>query len=200
VKPAGIILAAGESSRMGRDKALLPYQGSTFLNRLISLYLPRVESLIVVLGHHAGEIAASLPAAHGLSIVINPDYQRGMLTSLQTGLGAVGDAPAALFTLVDHPAVGASTIDRLVEEFTRGNAALAIPRYGERRGHPVLLSRRIMGEILGLPSDKSAKEVIRAHAGETLFVDVDDPGVLRDIDLPADYEALLRDREEGTDR
>jgi molybdenum cofactor cytidylyltransferase len=135
-----------------------------------------------------------------LSVVINPDYRRGMLTSLQTGLGAVGDASAALFTLVDHPAVGASTIDRLVEEFTRGNAALAIPRYGERRGHPVLLSRRIMGEILGLPSDKSAKEVIRAHAGETLFVDVDDPGVLRDIDLPADYEALLRDREEGTDR
>jgi CTP:molybdopterin cytidylyltransferase MocA len=199
VKPAGIILAAGESSRMGRDKALLPYLGSTFLNRLISLYLPRVEALVVVLGHHADEIRASLPAAQGLSTITNPDYKRGMLSSLQTGLGAVGDAPAVLFTLVDHPAVRAQTIDRLIEEFFRDHPAVAIPRYGERRGHPVVLSRRIADEILALPPARSAKEVIRARSGETLFVDVDDAGVLRDIDLPADYEALLRDREE-TDR
>jgi molybdenum cofactor cytidylyltransferase len=197
VKPAGIILAAGESSRMGRDKALLPYRGSTFLNRLISLYLPRVEPLIVVLGHHAGEISASLPAASGLSVVINPDYKRGMLTSLQTGLGAIGDAPAILFTLVDHPAICAQTIDRLIEAFLRDNPALAIPRYGERRGHPVAMSRRIAAEMLALPPESSAKEIIRAHVDETLFVDVDDPGVLRDIDLPADYEALLGDRGEG---
>jgi len=184
---------------MGRDKALLPYQGSTFLNHLISLLLPCVESLIVVLGHHAAEIAASLPAAGGLSIVTNPDYKRGMLTSLQAGLSAAREAPAILFTLVDLPAVRAQTIDRLVEEFFRHNPALAIPRYGQRRGHPVLLSGRIAREILALPPGSSAKEVIRSHLEETRFVDVDDPGVLRDIDLPADYEALLGDRGDGAD-
>lgn len=184
---------------MGRDKALLPYHGSTFLNHLITLLLPRVESLIVVLGHHSDEIAASLPAAGGLNIVTNPDYKRGMLTSLQAGLRAVPDAPAILFTLVDHPAVRAQTVDRIIEEFFRNSPALAIPRYGERRGHPVLLSREVAREILALPPGSSAKEVIRAHREETRFVDVDDPGVLRDIDLPADYEALLRDRADRAD-
>jgi molybdenum cofactor cytidylyltransferase len=199
VKPAGIILAAGESSRMGRDKALLPYCGSTFLNHLIALLLPRVEPLVVVLGHHSGEIAATLPADHRLRIVTNPDYKRGMLTSLQKGLSAVRDAPAILFTLVDLPTVRAQTIDRLIEEFCRENPAAVIPRYGERRGHPVLLASRIAREILALPPGSSAKEVIHAHHEETVFVDVDDPGVLRDIDLPADYEALLRDRGDAAD-
>ena len=199
MKPAGIILSAGESSRMGRDKALLPYHGSTFLNHLISLLLPRVETLIVVLGHHAGEVAATVPASRGLSIVTNPDYQRGMLTSLQTGLSAVREASGVLFTLVDHPAVRTQTIDRLIEEFFRNTAALAVPRYGERRGHPVLLSRPIAREILALPANSSAKQVIRGHLAETLFVDVDDPGILRDIDLPADYETLLRDQPDQAD-
>ena len=185
---------------MGRDKALLPFDGSTFLKHLIALLLPRVEPLIVVLGHHAGEITATLPAAPGLRIVTNPDYQRGMLTSLQTGLGAVGgDAPAILFTLVDHPAVRAQTVDHLVEEFFREQPALVIPRYGERRGHPVLLSPPIAREILALAPGSSAKQVIHAHCAKTRFLDVDDPGILQDIDLPAEYEALLRDRNEGAD-
>jgi molybdenum cofactor cytidylyltransferase len=185
---------------MGRDKALLPFHGSTFLSRLIALLLPRVEPLIVVLGHHAAEIAATLPAADGLCVAANPDYQRGMLTSLQTGLRAVGgDAPAILFTLVDHPAVRAETVDHLVAEFFREQPALVIPRYGGRRGHPVLLSPQIAREILALAPESSAKEVIHAHRGETRFLDVDDAGILQDIDLPAEYEALLRDRNEGAD-
>jgi molybdenum cofactor cytidylyltransferase len=184
---------------MGRDKALLPYQGSTFLSHLIALLLPRVEPLIVVLGHHAGEIAATLPPAGGLRVVANPGYQRGMLSSLQTGLGAVREAPAILFTLVDHPAVRAPTIDRLVEQFLRDNPAVAIPRYNERRGHPVILSRTIADEILALAPGSSAKQVMHAHHDETQFVDVDDPGILRDVDLPAEYESLLRDPDGGTD-
>jgi molybdenum cofactor cytidylyltransferase len=194
VKPAGIILSAGESSRMGRDKALLPYGGSTFLNHLISIFHPRVDPLIVVLGHHATGIAASLVPVGGLKIAINADYKRGMLTSLQAGLRAVpGDASSVMFTLVDHPAVSGTTIDRLIEEFLASGQRLAIPRHAERRGHPVLLARGVAEEILALPLDSSAKDVIRGHRDETLFVDVDDPGVLRDIDLPADYDALLRE-------
>jgi molybdenum cofactor cytidylyltransferase len=196
VKPAGIILAAGESSRMGRDKALLPYRDSTFLNHLISILLPRVEPLIVVLGHHREEIAAGLPLAPHLRVAANPDYKTGMLSSLQTGLRAAGDAAAILFTLVDIPAVGARTVDRLIEEFARGSAALAIPRYRGRRGHPVLFSRTIAEEILALPAEKSAKDVIHAHRAETQYLDVGDAGVLRDIDLPADYEELMRGRGE----
>ncbi len=154
---------------MGRDKALLPYQGSTFLNHLVSVLLPRVSPLIVVLGHHASEIAATLPEADNLRIVPNPGYERGMLTSLQTGLGATRNASAVLFTLVDHPAVRTQTVDSLIEEFFRENPALAIPRYGGRRGHPVLLSSAIAHEILALAPESSAKEVIHAHRAETQF-------------------------------
>lgn len=194
MKPAGIILAAGESSRMGRDKALLPYQGATFLNHLIALFLPRAEPLIVVLGHHALEISATLPSSAGLQIVVNENYRRGMLTSLQAGLRAAPQAPAILFTLVDHPAVSPETIDQLIEQFLRHNPAVAIPRYNNRRGHPVLLSRAVAKEILALPVESSAKEVIRSHASETHFVDVNDEGILRDIDLPADYDELQSNR------
>jgi molybdenum cofactor cytidylyltransferase len=99
-----------------------------------------------------------------------------------------------MFTLVDHPAVRPETIDRLIEEFHHGGSLLVIPSYGERRGHPVILARQVANEILALPAESSAKDVIRSHRGETLFVDGDDPGVLCDVDLPSDYQALIGDR------
>lgn len=179
---------------MGRDKALLKYGDSTFLNHLIAIFHSRVDPLIVVLGHHATEIAASLDPVGGVRIAVNPDYRRGMLSSLQTGLRVVPDAASqVMFTLVDHPAVSEATIDRLIAEFASSSRMLAIPRYGERRGHPVLLARRVAEEILALPPESSAKDVVRGHRDETLFVDVDDPGVLRDIDLPSDYDDLVRE-------
>jgi molybdenum cofactor cytidylyltransferase len=195
VKPAAIILAAGESSRMGRDKALLAYRDSTFLNHLITIFLSRADPLIVVLGHHAAEIETSIAPAGEVKVIVNANHKQGMLTSLQAGLRAIpADAPAVMFTLVDHPAVRPETIDWLIEEFLRGGSALAIPRYGERRGHPVILSRSVAGEILALPPESSAKEVIRSHRNATLFLDADDPGVLCDVDLPSDYQALIGGR------
>ena len=188
-KPAGIILAAGESSRMGRDKALLAYRGTTFLNHLISVLGPHVKPLIVVLGHHAESIQGSMTP--GPQVVLNPDYKLGMLSSLQAGIRALPpDADAALFTLVDHPAVDGGTVDQLIKAFRASAQPMVIPRYGERRGHPVIASRAVLEEILNLPTDASAKDVIRAHRADTQFMHVDDPGVLRDIDLPSDYEAL----------
>ncbi len=193
MKPAGIILAAGESSRMGRDKALLEFRGATFLNHLIALLLPRVAPLVVVLGHNAESIRPTIPARPDLEIVVNPRYKLGMLSSLQTAIGALPpETAAALITLVDLPNVRESTLDRLLAAFHTGDQPLAIPRHGDRRGHPLLASRKILDEFLQLPSDRSPKEVIRAHRAETLYVEVDDPGILHDIDLPSEYEALLK--------
>ncbi|HYM12088.1 MAG TPA: nucleotidyltransferase family protein [Bryobacterales bacterium] len=194
-KPAGIILAAGESSRMGADKALLSYGGSTFLEHLIGLFLPRVEPVVVVLGHHADEIRAAVGPRPGLEIIVNTQYQAGQLSSLQAGLRALpAAAPAALLTLVDHPAVAAATLDAMLERFTAAASALLIPRYRARRGHPVLLGRALLEEILALPVSASAKQVIHAHLGEAVFLDVDDPGVAQDIDTPADYGSLVERR------
>lgn len=191
-----MIFAAGESSRMGRDKALLDFQGSTFLNRLIALFLPRVDPLVVVLGHNAETIRASIavPAGYAdadLRIVINSRHRLGMLSSFQAGIQALpSEAEAAMFTLVDHPAIRESTLDRLIDEFQAAGQLLAIPRYGDRRGHPVIASRKILEEVLQLPVDSSPKAVMRAHRAETHYVDVDDPGVLTDVDSPSEYEKL----------
>ncbi len=175
---------------MGRDKALLKYRGTTFLGHLIAVLETRVDPLIVVLGHHADAIGETLPA--GPQITLNPDYRAGMLTSLQAGIRSLpAGADAALFTLVDHPAVQGATVDRLIAQFNEQQALLAIPRYGGRRGHPVIARRSILDEILALPPDSSAKAVISAHRPETLFVDVDDPGILRDVDLPEQYDELV---------
>jgi molybdenum cofactor cytidylyltransferase len=184
---AGVILAAGESSRMGRDKALLPYAGATFLERLVRLFAAHVSPVMVVLGHNAARIAAALPPGLPVRAVTNPDYRLGQFSSLQTGLRALPPDAAALVTLVDHPAVAESTVQSIL---AHSAAPLVIPRRGGRRGHPILLSRRLIDELLALPPDATAKQVVRAHLSEAVLLDVDDPGVLRDIDTPADYAQL----------
>jgi molybdenum cofactor cytidylyltransferase len=190
VKPAGLIFAAGESRRMGRDKALLDYRGSTFLNHLISLFAPRAEPVIVVLGHNAETIRQTIASGNApVRIVLNPGYARGMLSSFQAGIRALPpEAAAALFTLVDHPAVEPATLDALLAAYASSGLPLAIPRCGDRRGHPVIAARPILEEMLALPDDASPKQVIHAHRSETFFLDVADPGVLRDIDRPEEYE------------
>ena len=190
-KLAGLILAAGESSRMGADKALLDYHGSTFLEGLVSLFLRHVSPVVVVLGHHAEEIGNSLPARLGLEIAVNTNYKAGQLSSLQAGIKALApDVTGALLTLVDHPAVEDSTIATMIEVFFASDVPIVVPRYRGRRGHPVLLSRALLVEIAALPPTASAKQVIHAHLDAALQLDVDDPGVLRDIDTPADFQDL----------
>jgi len=184
---AGLILAAGESRRMGFPKALLPYREETFLDRLAGLFAARCSPVIVVLGAEAERIRAGghSPAA----FVVNPDWARGQTTSMQCGLRAVPPhADGVLFTLVDHPAVRPDTIDALLA----GPRAtlLRVPRYHGRRGHPIWLSRELIPEFLALPETGAARDVVHSHAAQTEFLDVDDPGILADIDDPEAYLGL----------
>ncbi len=173
---------------MGRDKALLAYGVSNFLDHLIELLRPRVDPVIAVLGHHVVQICTTVAPRAGLQFVVNADYASGQLSSLQAGIRALpAEAPAALVALVDHPAVQPSTLDAVL---ARAGAALVIPCYQGRRGHPVLFSRAILDEIAGLPPAATAKQVVHAHLPEAVLLEVDDPGVVQDIDTPADYETL----------
>lgn len=183
---AGIILAAGESRRMGFPKALLPYRNETFLDTLIGLFAGRCEPLIVVLGASSEQIRsrASRPA----TFVVNPDYARGMTTSLQCGLRMVpADAEGVLFTLVDHPSVSLSTIDALLAP---PRPLLRVPRYGVNRGHPIWFSRDLIPEFLAIPVGGAGNEVVHRHRPETEFLDLDDPGIVADIDDPEAYRQL----------
>ena len=176
---------------MGRDKALLAYRGKTFLNHLVHLALPRVESLVVVLGHNEQVISESLPSSHRIRVVVNRDYDRGMLSSLQKGLESMAaDADWILWMLVDHPAVRGRTLDALIAAANRAGAPLVIPRFNGDRGHPVMMSRRVAERILQMDPSASPQDAVRSYYSETRFIDVDDAGVLRDVDRPRDYHGL----------
>jgi molybdenum cofactor cytidylyltransferase len=185
VNAAGLILAAGESRRMGFPKALLQYRGETFLDTLIGLFTARCRSVTVVLGAGGEDIRARV--ARPATFAMNPRWALGQTTSMKCGLRAVpADAEGVLFTLVDHPAVSPATIDALLA----GDAQVRVPRFGNRRGHPIWFSRELIPEFLALPENGAARDVVRSHAAETEFLDVDDPGILADIDDAEAYRGL----------
>ncbi len=189
---AGLILAAGESSRMGRDKALLTYQGQTFLETIVTrLRQAGVEPIAVVLGHHAEEIQRAVKL-EGVEMVVNRDYQRGQTSSLQAGLRALdaSNAEAVVLCPVDHPAFSAATVRRLIEAFGQNHLPAAIPTFQGQRGHPVLIGRKLFGELLALPAGQGANSVMRQYRDATVFIEVEDPGILLDVDDPETYSEL----------
>lgn len=182
---AGIILTGGSSRRMGRIKALLPLDGETFLDRQIRLLEPHCSPVVVVVGEHAAEIEAGKlrPAL----TVINPHPERGMLSSLQCGLAALPkDVDAFLFTPVDLPRISKETVEQLAHAV--GSAPIVIPRCHGRRGHPVLMDASLRPELLA--ASGSPRDVIERHASQVRYLEVDDDGILVDVDTPEEYAAL----------
>lgn len=176
---------------MGFPKALLRYQGESFLDTLVGLFTERCSQVIVVLGAHADRIRAA--AVRPVEFVLNPDYARGMTGSLQCGLRAVSaEATGVLFTLVDHPAIATVTLDSLLHSGGSSSPAplLRVPRYQGKRGHPIWFSRDLIPEFLAIAEPGAARDVVRAHAAQTEFLDVDDAGVIADIDDAAAYRKL----------
>jgi molybdenum cofactor cytidylyltransferase len=188
---AGIILAAGASSRMGTPKALLDYRGETFVGRLVRVLQARCNPVIVVLGFNADAIRPKIPAT--AQIVVNPDPSRGQLSSLQTALEVFpAEASGFAFIPVDSPAVSEETVGMLADAFeVRGTSTLfVIPRQKGKRGHPVFATRTIAAELLALPANAEARDVVHAHVDRTRYVDVEDPGIFADVDDPGAYRRL----------
>lgn len=196
---AGLVLSAGYSRRMGSAKALLRLGGETFLDRLIAALSSSCSPVLVVLGHEASEIRAGLRLAEQASFVINPDYSLGQLSSLQCGLSSVpADAEGVIFTPVDYQGVRESTIAKIAERFRKRSEheLFVIPRSGGRHGHPVCCASGVIPEFLALSPDGQAREVVRRHREHTCYVDVDDPGILKDADDPGEYRRLLESHRE----
>jgi molybdenum cofactor cytidylyltransferase len=190
---AGLILAAGESSRMGTPKATLAYRGRTFLERIVqTLREGGLDRLLVVLGHQAEDVQRQVKIEPA-QVVINPDYRSGQTSSFQAGLRALlaDDLGAVLLCLVDHPAVCAETVRRIVAAFRQSSAPVVIPTYHGRRGHPVLIARQVFEELLALPCDAGADSVVRKYRPATQFVEVEDEGIIMDVDDPETYQRLI---------
>jgi molybdenum cofactor cytidylyltransferase len=189
VSVAGLILAAGESKRMGSPKALLEFQGETFLDRMTRVFSEFCAPVVVVVGSQADEIRSAVKRPERAVFAENANYQLGQLSSMQCGLLTMPqNIEGVLFTLVDHPNVQPSTIAALLEE---PRPLLAIPRWQGRRGHPIYFSAGLIGEFLSIPPDSQAKVVIARHMDRARWLDVDDPGILDDVDDPAAYRRLI---------
>jgi molybdenum cofactor cytidylyltransferase len=183
----GILLAAGESRRMGFPKPLLRLNGETFLSHVAGSMLLAVERLIIVVGAHRDAVVAAVPADERISIIENPDYRLGQLSSIRTGLRAVSaTADAVIVHLVDHPAVLSQTFIRFVEQYEKSRKPILVARHSSRNGHPVLFDRSVFAELEQAPIEVGARAVVKANADRVIYVDVDDPGVLLDLDTPDD--------------
>lgn len=189
---AGIVLAAGQSSRLGRPKQLLPVHGEPLIRHTLRHVLASsLDQLILVVGHEADEVRAAvadLPAA----CVFNPDAAAGQSTSVRAGLAALSpDVEAAVFILGDQPEVDPNVIDALIAAWRASGSAVVAPRYEDRTGNPVLFDRRVFPELALLEGDAGARPVVRAYqdSGELHLVPVNGAAP-PDVDTEADYAAL----------
>ena len=194
---AAIVLSAGESSRMGRPKALLSLEGASFIERIVSVFnVSKVGKIVVVLGHHAKEIRPRIQQLP-IDIVVNKDYARGQLSSLIVALQSLEagiskeEVDGVFVHLVDHPYLNRSLIDDMIEKFYDSKKLIVVPRYRGQRGHPVLIGSRLFPELFSAPLDQGAKGVVRAHRDETLEIETEDRGVVIDIDTPEEYRKQL---------
>ncbi|MBV8438854.1 MAG: nucleotidyltransferase family protein [Silvibacterium sp.] len=187
-----VILAAGKSARMGEAKQLLRLGESTVLGQTVAhVRAASVDELVIVLGASAEAVREQLPAEvpGSLWVVVNPEYETGMASSLRTGLGALGSEIEATFVVLgDQPFVRAATLDRLIEEYRRTGAQIVLPLHQGIRGNPVLLDRSMFAEVMELEGDIGCRALFGKHPEGIVKVEVDDPGVLMDIDSREDYE------------
>ena len=190
---AGVILAAGASSRMGRDKALLPWQDGTFLSAAIRALQPATELVIVVAGANAASLSP-IVNAHAAFLVVNPDPQRGQFSSLQVGLQEVLNRgrDAAIVTLVDRPAAALSTIQQVKAAFAAGDDQTwaVVPEYSGKHGHPIVVGREMIEAFLRAPATSTARDVEHARQPHVRYLPVTDPLVAMNVDTPEEFERL----------
>jgi molybdenum cofactor cytidylyltransferase len=190
---AGLILAAGASSRMGRDKALLPWREGTFLSTAIRALQPVTELVIVVAGANAANLQPIVDA-HAAFLVVNPDPQQGQFSSLQVGLREVLNRgrDAAIITLVDRPAAQVETVQLIKSAFFAGEESIwaVVPEYGGRHGHPFVIGREMIEAFLRAPAQSSARDVEHAHQEHIRYLQVNDPLVVANVDTPEDFEKI----------
>lgn len=193
---SGILLAAGESSRMAPNfKPLMKWGRRSVIGECIKqLRESNLEDIFVVLGHREFEIRSTL-YGNGVQYIINADYKRGMLSSLQAGLGALsGNSDGVLIALVDQPMITSEMVNQLLAAFSQEGKGIAVPTYEGRHGHPVVLASKYFDDVqqIALDAPDGLRGFIADHANDVLEVPFDDPAVIEDIDVPGDYERLSK--------
>jgi len=185
---SSIVLAAGKSSRMGHLKQLMPWRQGTIIEQVIdNLINSAADEVIEVLGYRAEDIGKVI-VNKSVKVVVNPDFEQGLSTSIIAGLNAVDSrAQAVMIALGDQPLIDSQLIDRLIEEFHNNNKGIVIPTYHGIRGHPVIFAIKYKEKLLELKGDIGGRQIIEDHAWDTLEVPVNCEGVCIDVDTLNDY-------------
>lgn len=188
----GIVLAAGESKRMGRPKQLLSFGGSTILEHVVqNLLRSRIDEVILVLGHESGPIKARFEGAP-IRMAVNPEYREGMSTSITCGIReASADSGAFLIALGDQPLVRSEVVDQLVSAYESSGKGIVVPTHGGLAGHPVIFELKYRDALLSLTGDKGGKSIVEAHPEDVQHVEVETASVVYDIDKWEDYQEQL---------
>ena len=188
---AAVILAAGESRRMGQPKLLLPWGDGCVLDAVLTaVSAAPFDDAVLVSGAYRARVE-EIAARHGIRCVFNPDYPAGQSTSLIAGLNALGDDTAAMFILADQPGLDAGLLRRLIEAYRQSDAPILQPRTPQgRSGHPVVFAPALFGELRALSGDVGGRPVLQAHKNEVLYLLTEDDGIWQDLDTPEDYRRL----------
>lgn len=192
---AAVLLAAGQSIRMGRSKLELPWKnGQSIISHVVGIFLEADASpVLVVTGGMRETIEASL-RGKGIEFAYNPDFATGgMLSSIKVGLRALEGRTieAALISPADLPLLRLTTVRKIIEAWEKHKPPIISPSYDERRGHPVLIAKTEWDAILRLADDQTLRDFLRQHEREISYLVVDDPGILHDLDTPEEYRKLM---------
>lgn len=195
---AAVVLAAGESRRAGEQKLLLPFGRSTVIGSVVAaLEAAGADPIIVVGGAQAEQIAGALAETRA-QVVQNPHPERGMLSSLRVGVGALpADVQRFLIALGDQPRLTSGDVTRVLAAQVEARKGIAIACYRGKRGHPVVFDGKYRDGILSLSDEQTLRDLIHAHPEDVVNVECESDGVVRDIDTREDYEAE-RARADGT--
>lgn len=183
-----IVLAAGESKRMGKPKPLLPFGDTTFLGRVISvLGSSDVDATTVVIGAEADAVGKSVDLS-GVRVVINKNYKKGQLSSLIAAMVDIPDGTEAiLLCLVDHPFVTTQVVNAMANTFRQTGSHIIVPVFNGERGHPTLFAKPLFGELSSAPAERGARHVLYSNESKVLELETSERGILIGIDTPEDY-------------
>ncbi len=198
---SAIVLAAGVSRRMGKTKQLLEWEGKALLRHVLENIRPSgVEELILVLGYQAEKIEEAMDTG-GMKVVLNRNYQDGMITSIREGVKNLDETAEAFFiVLADQPGVKPEVYDRMIRAYRAAAPPknIVLPTYCGRRGHPALFSAKYKTEAFRMEGDIGFRRVVQEHPEDILEVEMETDSVLQDIDTPEDYRKHCRNKPEGS--